>query len=574
MLRRALSRYGSPLIAVALILLLAALAALQHRWIGQVSAMHRHRMQMNLLDSGSRFTEDFDREVTRAWFYFHLDPRESGDRREWAVRQYERWMAQAPRPRLIGEVYYIRLESGGGLVTEALRPDTHRFEPVPWPADFDPLLHQAHSGEHQHGMGGLGVVAADIPALVIAPFGRRGFAREGTLADFLILRLDSQAIAGEILPALTRRYFGDVPERDYSVAVVSAAPSKRMIYRSDSDLPAASLRKGGDASLPMFGVRPFEELREIAGEHWRGRTEPVPQPHGFGPSPPGGAWRLVLVHRNGTLDQAVTRFRYHNMAISGSILALLAVATVMMVVTTQRAQKLARQQIELVAGVTHELNTPITALRSAGQNLADGVVADPAQVKKYGALIVREGRRLSQMVGLMLEMAGLDSGQATYTLQPTAIGEALDGAIEDCRWLLDERQARVEKDIDPALPAVLGDAGALRRALRNLVENAAKYGGRSPWIGVRARADGGQVQVTVEDRGPGIGAADLPHLFEPFYRGREVKAGGIPGSGLGLSVVRRIVEAHHGKVSVESPNGAGEGSAFTLHLPAAPEGAA
>jgi signal transduction histidine kinase len=390
--------------------------------------------------------------------------------------------------------------------------------------------------------------------------------------DFLILRLDAREITGEILPALTRRYFGETQDRDYAVAVVSAAPSKRVIYRSDPAVSDASLRSGGDASLPIFGVRPFEELREMAGESWGNHSESGPRHHGAGPPPPspGGAWRLVLLHRNGTLEQAVRHVRYHNLLLSGSILVLLAVASGMMVVTTQRAQRLARQQIELVAGVTHELNTPITALRSAGQNLADGVVADPAQVKKYGALIVREGRRLSQMVGLMLEMAGLDSGPETYDLQPTGIREALEGAIEDCRWLLDERQARVETDLDPGLPPVMGDAGALRRALRNLIENAAKYGGRSPWIGVRARADGNEVRITVEDHGPGIRAEDLPHLFEPFYRGREVKTGGIPGSGLGLSVVRRIAEAHHGRVTVES-NGAGPGSAFTLHLPAAPE---
>ncbi|HVR95629.1 MAG TPA: HAMP domain-containing sensor histidine kinase, partial [Thermoanaerobaculia bacterium] len=346
------------------------------------------------------------------------------------------------------------------------------------------------------------------------------------------------------------------------------------------DLSAAALRSGGDQSLPIFALRHFDELRSLWFVQRRNEREGAGRPlrifqhHLVGPPPAGdrreeaGAWRLVLMHRDGTLEQAVTRFRHKNLAVSSGILLLLAVAAGMMAVTAQRAQKLARQQMELVAGVTHELHTPITAIRSAGQNLADGVVADPAQVKRYGNLIEREGQRLSHMVGLMLELAGLQSGRAT-SLEPTAVEEVLDGALEDCRWLLEERQARVEKDIGPGLPAVMGDAGALRRALRNLVENAAKYGGRHPWIGVRARVAGREVEVTVEDRGPGIRREDLPHLFEPFYRGREVKAGGVPGSGLGLSLVQRIAEAHRGRVSVTA-GGAGQGSAFTLHLPIAP----
>jgi signal transduction histidine kinase len=128
----------------------------------------------------------------------------------------------------------------------------------------------------------------------------------------------------------------------------------------------------------------------------------------------------------------------------------------------------------------------------------------------------------------------------------------------------------VERDLQPDLPPVLADAAALRRAVQNLVENAVKYGGQAGWLGVRAHRSGsGQVEITVADRGPGIRAEDLPHLFKPFFRGRHAAAGGVPGSGLGLSLVRHIAEAHGGRVTVET----GEGSAFTLHLPAAPEAA-
>ena len=585
MLRRRLSRYAPLLITVVLVGLLAVLAMLEHRWIAQLSVMHRHRLQAGLLSSGLRFTEDFDREVTRAWLYFFPDPAEAGDTRERVARRFERWNAEAPRPQLIRDIFYIRRNPAGGLDAEVLRRGARQLEPVSWPADLEPLRRRlAHASIHDRGV----PVIADVPALVIPlllvrrPAGERP--PPGDHPDeYLIVRLDARVITGELLPALTRRHFGETREREYSVAVVAAGGSGRVIFQSDPGVSPAALRSGGDQSLPMLGLRPFNELHGlrvfpgIQRKERGGRTHRFIQHRVFsapagGGKEEGGAWRLVLLHRDGTLEQGVARFRHKNLAVSTGILLLLAVAAGMMAVTAQRAQKLARQQIELVAGVTHELHTPITAIRSAGQNLADGVVADPGQVKRYGTLIEREGQRLSQMVGLMLELAGLQSGRAP-SLQPTAVEEVLDGALEDCRWLLEERQARVEKDIRPGLPAVLGDAGALRRALRNLVENAAKYGGRAPWIGVRARVAGREVEVTVEDRGPGIRREDLPHLFEPFYRGREVKSGGVPGSGLGLSVVQRIAEAHRGRVSVAAGD-SGQGSAFTLHLPIAPEGAA
>ncbi|HEX6864296.1 MAG TPA: HAMP domain-containing sensor histidine kinase, partial [Thermoanaerobaculia bacterium] len=287
-----------------------------------------------------------------------------------------------------------------------------------------------------------------------------------------------------------------------------------------------------------------------------------------------GAWQLAIQHRVGSLETAVARARHHNMAVSLGILALVAITSGLMVVTTQRAQRLARQQIEFVAGVTHELHTPLTAIRSAGQNLADGVVADAQQVRRYGSLIEREGRRLTDMVGQVLELAGIQSGRRVYEVRPEDVEALVEGALEDCRVLLDERKVRVEREIPPGLPPVLADGAALRRALRNLIENAVRHGGTEGWIGLQARGAKEGVEITVADRGPGIRREDLPHLFKPFYRGKDTKTNGVPGSGLGLSVVRHVVEALGGRVSVASATtGEGErGSAFTLHLPAARSG--
>ena len=578
------NRYLPLAIGTALLALLALLATIQYRWIGQVSQLESHHLRATLVSSTRRFAADFDREVTRAFFYFfHPERSETpGDWRGRVARQLQRWTSEAPYPRLVRDVLHVHRGEAGRLEVEILRPGSGRFEAIPWPADLETLRRRISETAGGPMFSHATPVVADVPALVIPMiFGpppsnpgaaeRRG---EDAADDRIVLRLDREAITKEILPDLTRRYFGSSQGIGDAVAVVDAADPGRVIFLSDPSLPAALFRTG-DVSAPMLGLHQFDELHSLMADRRlaRNRGPGVPgefprlDPAGDGRSR-SGPWRLVVKRRNGSLDEAVARIRLHNLAISAGILALIAVTTGILMVTTQRAQKLARQQMEFVAAVSHELHTPLTAMRSAGQNLADGVVAAPAQVKRYGALIESEGRRLSGMVGQVLDFAGIQSGRQAYTLQPTEIGPVVEGAVNDCRWLLQERRARVERDVSPGLPLVQGDPAALRRALRNLIENAAKYGGTDPRIEVRARAGAGDVEITVEDHGDGLHREDLPHLFKPFYRGRQAVAKSIAGSGLGLSVVRHIAEAHHGRVDVET-GGPGEGSAFTLHLPVA-----
>lgn len=581
------ARLLPPAIAVFLLLLLAALATLQYRWIGRVSDLERHRMRESLLSAGSRFTEDFDRELTRAFLFFHPEAggsTEDGLKR--AMAQYDRWHGEAPWPDLIRDLFVARRQADGTLELSRFQPAARRFEPVPWPAGFDGTRRrlgiEIARGQHRFPFA---VIDPELPGLTLPlTFGPASDA-DGTL---LVLQLDRRVLAEEVLPELTRRHFGSPKGTDYALAVLDA--EGRAVFRSDARVPLESFRKA-DLRLGMLGMRPFHEMRSVLRhrQQHKEKEEEAPMMLGMhlggpGPSPPGemkersdrvggegeGAWHLAIQHRVGSLEAAVSHARHHNLAISLGILALLAITSGLMVVTTQRAQRLARQQIEFVAGVTHELHTPLTAIRSAGQNLADGVVADPQQVRRYGSLIEREGRRLTDLVGQVLELAGIQSGRRVYQVRAEDVETLVEGALEDCRVLLDEKNVRVEREIPPDLPPVLADGAALRRALRNLIENAVRHGGAVSWVGLQARGAKDGVEITVADRGPGIRNEDLPHLFKPFYRGRDTKTNGVPGSGLGLSVVRHVVEALGGKVSVES-NG-GRGSAFTLHLPAARSG--
>jgi signal transduction histidine kinase len=225
--------------------------------------------------------------------------------------------------------------------------------------------------------------------------------------------------------------------------------------------------------------------------------------------------------------------------------------------------------MEFVAAVSHELRTPLAVIRSAAENLADGVVRDEGQIRKYGDLVRNEGRRLTEMVEQILEFAGIDSGQRAFVLRPVALAPMLHDIVQSSDALIRSAGIEVEYEIDEGLPPVLGDESALRRVFENLIANAIKYGESGQWIGVRGKRAGRDVHVSIADRGIGIASAEQSRIFDPFYRAPEVIAARVQGAGLGLSLVQRIVQAHGGRIMVRSEPGTG--SEFTVILPAATE---
>jgi signal transduction histidine kinase len=275
-------------------------------------------------------------------------------------------------------------------------------------------------------------------------------------------------------------------------------------------------------------------------------------------------WRLLVKHPSGSLERAVGSVRRRNLLVSTGILGILGVSVAFLVASTRRAHDLARQQLEFVATVSHELRTPLAVIRSAADNLADGVVSDETRVRQYGQLVRREGLRLSELVEQILEFAGLQSGRAAARGAVT-IDAVLRDAVAAAQSAADAAEVRVELAIADGLPAVAGDEAALRRVFLNLVGNAVKYGASAGWVGVRAAAAGGRVEIAVSDRGIGIAPSEQAKIFEPFYRAPDVVAAQIQGAGLGLSLVKRIVDAHGGTIAVTSAPG--QGSTFTVTLP-------
>jgi two-component system phosphate regulon sensor histidine kinase PhoR len=255
---------------------------------------------------------------------------------------------------------------------------------------------------------------------------------------------------------------------------------------------------------------------------------------------------------------------------SATLLALLGGSLVLMLVALRRARELAHQQMEFVATISHELRTPGTVFSMTGANLADGLVRDPEQVRRYGRLIQRESRRLNEMTEQVLSLARIECA-SVRAKKSVAMAAVIERAVQAMQPQIEELGFSCHVAIDPHLPPVLGDATSLERAIENLIGNALKYYAEHREIrittGTQETRVGTRVWIAVADRGIGIEANELPLIFEPFRRGRAARERNLPGTGLGLNLVLRIMQTHDGHVHVRSEPGAG--SIFTLDFPAA-----
>jgi signal transduction histidine kinase len=280
---------------------------------------------------------------------------------------------------------------------------------------------------------------------------------------------------------------------------------------------------------------------------------------------------LVLRHRRGgALGAFVADSRRRDLAISFGVLFLLVISIAILVITSTRAQRLAKLQMDFVTAVSHELRTPLTVISSAAENIAQGVVEGREQLEQYGTVIGAQARKLFEMVEQILLFAAIREGHQRYSMRPLDVTDILEAAVSSTAGLIQAAGFRVERSVESNLPQILGDLPALSQCVQNLITNALKYGSEQRWMGIEARLtehgmSGEEIQISVSDHGIGIDARELQHIFEPFYRSSSVTAAQIHGTGLGLPLAKSIVEAMKGQLSVKSTPG--RGSKFTLHLP-------
>jgi signal transduction histidine kinase len=217
---------------------------------------------------------------------------------------------------------------------------------------------------------------------------------------------------------------------------------------------------------------------------------------------------------------------------------------------------------EFLATVSHELRTPITSIRGFAEALRDKVVSDEAQKQRYLDIIAGEAGRLGRLIADLLTFSKLEAGQLEFRLEPLNLPEWLEGFSEGVGPGLAQDSIRLELALEP-VGMVWADRDRLHQVLTNLSDNAGRFtppGGR---ITIAVKDPGEEVRVSVTDTGPGIAPEELPRVFDRFYQGKE-RPRSAGGAGLGLAIVRSIVEGHGGRVGVRSEPGQGAHFWFTL----------
>jgi signal transduction histidine kinase len=257
-----------------------------------------------------------------------------------------------------------------------------------------------------------------------------------------------------------------------------------------------------------------------------------------------------------------------------------------MVAQLERSRK-EREMLEvsrrtLIASVSHDLRTPLASMRAMVEALNDGVVSEPETVSRYLRTIQNETLHLTTLIDDLFELSQIDAGAMQLHVEPTSLSDLLSDALESMSAQAERKQVRIESHVAGELPRVPLDAPRMQRVLYNLIQNAIRHTPSDGTITLTLRGEPEYVELTVADTGEGIQGADLPHIFDRFYRGEPARtrdsssaapgasgapgAPRAPGAGLGLAIAKGIVEAHGGSISASSAPGSG--AVFKVVLPA------
>ncbi|MCI0404249.1 MAG: ATP-binding protein [Acidobacteria bacterium] len=230
-------------------------------------------------------------------------------------------------------------------------------------------------------------------------------------------------------------------------------------------------------------------------------------------------------------------------------------------------RRLERVRRDFVANVSHEFRTPLTAIQGFAETLLGGALDDPQHSRRFLEIIRDHAARLGRLTDDLLKLSLIEAGKLELDLRPVAVADLIESCVVTARLKAEQKQLALVIDVAPRLPSIRADSNRLREVLQNLLDNAVQYTPAGGRITVRVAAGEGEVVISVADTGIGIPRVDLERIFERFYRVDAARSREAGGTGLGLSIARHLVEAHGGRIAVESE--VGRGSTFSVFLPTA-----
>ncbi|MBV9505363.1 MAG: HAMP domain-containing histidine kinase [Acidobacteriia bacterium] len=522
-------------------LVCAVLSFLQYRWAGELSKAEPALIRTGLNEQLRRLTEEFNNDIRESCVSLvpTADETANSDKTGLLRNLYERWASSHDR-KMFSRVGLVVAENAGvalyGVDTAG------RVDRIEWPADWMPLRDAMQSRLEHTGRPPNVSPNSDLIDIPI-------FAHAGPEIAWMIFQIDENYVGSSLLPRLVTEYLNPAGA-DYDVSV-SAGAARDVIYSTRSD--GESVAANADATAGLLPV-------DIGDRGGRGRG------FGRGRDPGRGArWLIAVRHHAGSLEVAVAAVRRRNLVVSLILVGLLGGTAWALVQYTAGSRRLADMQLQFAAGISHDLRTPLTAIRGAAFNLVEGVVKEPTAVVRYLRLILRNTDELTAMIENVLAFSATLRASKHDHPEAIAVGDVLRHAVDVMTPEIEQAGCRIEINIPGELPSVAADPIAVELAFRNLIGNAARHGVGGKWIGVSAVPSGETVEVRVCDHGPGICDQETKRIFEPFYRGNRTRTQQIPGTGLGLSLVKNTIERYKGTVEVNnSPDG---GAQFTVRLP-------
>jgi two-component system phosphate regulon sensor histidine kinase PhoR len=227
-------------------------------------------------------------------------------------------------------------------------------------------------------------------------------------------------------------------------------------------------------------------------------------------------------------------------------------------------RRLERVRRDFVANVSHEFKTPLTAIQGFAETLLGGALDDKANRKRFVEIIREQAQRLTRLTDDLLKLSRIEAGRLDLESRPLSVAALVNGCVESARLKAESKGLHITVELPEDIPSIRGDAAQLGEVLQNLVDNALQYTPPGGHIDVSAYSNGHEVIFTVADTGIGIPESDLERIFERFYRVDAARSREAGGTGLGLSIARHIVDAHGGRIWVESA--VGQGSRFRFSI--------
>jgi signal transduction histidine kinase len=233
--------------------------------------------------------------------------------------------------------------------------------------------------------------------------------------------------------------------------------------------------------------------------------------------------------------------------------------------TVVREIELSRMKSDFVSTISHEFKSPLSSIRQLSEMLQSGRIPAEEYRQQYYDVLVEQSERLSLLIDNILDFSKIEEGRKEFDFEMVEISSLIQEIVTAIQDLVRHKDFNIQLEIEESLPSVKTDRAAISQAVTNLIDNAIKYSGDSRIILVRTFAEHPYLMIVIEDFGIGIRKEEIDKVFERFYRGGDELTRTIKGSGLGLTLVKQIVEVHNGNIDVESEPG--KGSTFTIRLP-------